>query len=81
MNYYNYNFWAKCPADGKSIQYELQIKHSEMIMAEDIVAACDFVSPMYQENIADYLAETLPGEIRVIGTHSGVEVEKVRCGR
>ena len=74
MNIYGYTFSVQCPNDSSSIEYTLLIRHDEMIMAESIVSACDFKSPMYQEQVADELRRLLPGEQSISADHAGVEI-------
>ena len=73
MNIYRYRFTAKCPADGQQIQYQLEIRTDDMIMAEDIVKHCNHADG-YQEYIASKLKEKLGGSVKLTGTHSGVEI-------
>lgn len=77
MNMYGYTFTVECP-NGGAAEYTLLILHDEMIMAEDIVKACEFAGPMYHEFIADHLRAELPGRQTLSGEHAGVEVETVR---
>ena len=80
MNIYRYAFQANCPADGETIDYQLEIRHDDMIMAEDIVEVCRALTDDYQEIMADVIAGALPGSIKITATHSGVEVETIREG-
>ena len=77
MNIYGYTFWVKCPNDSAEIEYTLLIEHDQMIMVEDIIAACRFPAS-YQEEIADKLHELLPGKISISAEHQGVEVTTTR---
>ena len=74
LNIYQYDFSVKCPNGGEPIMYALSIRHPEMIMAEDIVKACDLAGPLFQEQIADHLANELPGDISIVAEHAGVMV-------
>lgn len=73
MNIYEYDFSASCPNDGESIKYRLEIECEEMIMAEHIVEICNQAHG-YQENIAKELKQKISGNIKLIGTHSGVRI-------
>lgn len=73
MNKYKYNFRAKCPNDNKSIEYQLIIKTSDMIMAEKIVEICAEIDG-FQELIAAELKKEFSGSIKLKGKHSGVKI-------
>ena len=77
MNIYGYTFNCQCPNDEASIEYTLIIRHTEMILVEDIIKACK-LPPSYQENIADQLRDLLPGEISISALHQGVELTTTR---
>jgi len=77
MNIYGYTFFVKCPNDDAEIEYTLLILHDEIIMVEDIIAACKFPAS-YQEDIADKLRDLLPGKISISATHQGVDITTER---
>ena len=77
MNRYNYQFAAICPSDGETIIYHLTIKTSDLIKAEDIVAACK-VGTVYHETIADELAAKFGGRQKLRATHQGVHITTTR---
>jgi len=73
MNTYKYNFTVICPNDNALIDYHLEIRSTEIIMAESIVKYCDNAEG-YQECIAEGIKEEIGGAVKVIGIHSGVEI-------
>ena len=77
MNRYKYNFLVKCPNDRKDIPYTIIIHHSELILVEDVISACD-INSGYQEDIADILRAALPGNQKITGIHQGVLVVTTR---
>lgn len=79
-NTYRHTFTAKCPSDGKTIAYRLTIHTDRMLPVEHIRAATDKFKTGYHEEIADALAEMLPGDQEILAVHQGIEVETVRSG-
>ena len=73
MNTYKYSFKVGCPNDGAKIEYKLTIKSATVIMAENIVKYCSGAEG-YQEYIAQVLKEKLGGNLKLVGTHSGVKI-------
>lgn len=80
-NTYRFTFTAKCPSDGETIIYRLEIHTDRMLPVEHIRAATSQFKSGYHEDIADALSEMLPGEQTLVATHQGVEVETVREGK
>lgn len=78
LNIYRHWFVAQCPNDGEMIYYKLEIKTPEVIMVEHIKTATALFKKGHQEQIADALHEQFAGELRMWGTHQGVEIETVR---
>ena len=77
MNIYEAKVHGKCPLNRQWDYYTLTITSEQMIVCEEIEAACNIVrgSTMTQENIADQLRKSLPDncKMRLIGTHANVE--------
>jgi hypothetical protein len=78
MNIYRAKFQAVCPNNGKTILYDLEIRSRNVIMVEDILAACDFKSPAYHEKIADHIRDRIPGLQVLRAHHHGVDIETIR---
>lgn len=78
LNIYTMNFIARCPNDGAVIDYRLEIRTPEMIMVEHINSETHGIVEGHQEQIADHLHERFGGELRIWGTHQGVDIESVR---
>lgn len=77
MNVYTYNFRSACPSDNDAIEYELVIESEFTIMAEDIVAACEYHKSAFHEVIADDLMR-LGGKQKITACHCGVKIETFR---
>lgn len=74
-NTYEYSFTATCPNDGTRIGYSLRIvTQGEVIMTEDIEAACRHTEPAYHEDIADRLHARFGGQQTLVATHGDVRV-------
>lgn len=78
MNKYSTKFIALCPVNNKSIIYQLEIKHIEKILVEDIVEAISEFTSGFHESIADNLFEKFGGEQTLIANHHGVIIETER---
>lgn len=78
FNIYKHWFVAQCPNDGDQIYYKLQIRTTKTIFVEHIKAATALIKAGIQEQIADGLFDQFGGELRIWGTHQGVEIETVR---
>lgn len=78
LNIYTATFAARCPNDGAMIDYTLEIRTPETLMVERINEATHAIDVGHQEQIADHLHERFGGELRVWGTHQGVDIESVR---
>lgn len=75
---YRCRFISKCPANGKSIDYELVIESVHAISVDHITAACALHHEGYHEQIAADLAEQFPGTRQTLAAHHhGVDIETV----
>lgn len=82
MNIYRIPFSVKCPNNSHVISYSLSVESKATIMVEDIVAAVDALpDDGFQEDIADQLADALPGLHTITAHHGGVDIETRRKGR
>lgn len=80
-NIYRHRFCAKCPNNGRTISYQLEIEASGVIMVEEIVKAgqeAGCLPQPYHENIADMMLSRFGGRQRLRAMHHGVEIETVR---
>lgn len=80
MNIYRHTFTAKCPSDGDTIIYNLEIRSLAVVMVEHIRTATALIKSGYHERIADELAERLGGDQTIKAVHQGVEIETLRLG-
>ena len=79
MNIYRLSHRASCPNGNLVDVYKITIKSKAMLMVEDITSAIKSVpNPVFQEDLADHLRNTLGAEIIVLGTHYGIEIESRR---
>jgi hypothetical protein len=78
MNIYRHRFSATCPANGRIVEYSLEIRACRMILAEDIVKACGQVKRAYHEQIAETLYNKLGGFQVLTAHHHGVDIETRR---
>jgi hypothetical protein len=80
VNTYTAEFFAKCPANAARVKYTLTIETTEMLMVEDINAALlrDEFREGYHEQMADRLAQLLPGRQTMRAFHHGVSIETTR---
>ena len=62
----------------KQITYELEIKHTDKILVEDILETISKLLIGYHENIADELFKKFGGEQTLIANHHGVFIETER---
>lgn len=79
MNIYTQPFRAKCPTNGRSVDYVLTItvESACMILVEDIQQAVREVKG-YQEKIADRLYELFGGIQTLVGHHHGTTARSTR---
>lgn len=77
-NIYHYVFTVTCPNNSRVILYDLEIVHKDMVMVEDIIAACSELPSCFQEEIADRLYERFGGYQVIKAHHHGVNVETRR---
>lgn len=79
MNIYRHRFSCRCPNNGISIIYDLEIRSQKMIYVEKIVLACQLWQQEHHEKLADALAAQFPGTIQVLKAHHhGVDIETCR---
>jgi len=78
MNKYSTKFIALCPVNNKPIIYQLEIKHIEKILVEDILETISDFASGFHESIADKLFEKFGGEQTLIANHHGVFIETER---
>jgi hypothetical protein len=78
MNKYTTKFNSICPVNNKQITYQLEIKHTEKILVEEILEAVSKFLIGYHENIADELFKKFGGEQTLIANHHGVVIQTER---
>jgi hypothetical protein len=81
LNTYTVEFAVNCPTNGIRVKHRLRIECALVIPVEQIVAVVEGIEAgerLYQEEIADRLAEALPGRHILTGHHHGVDIETVR---
>lgn len=79
MNAYTTEFFATCPNGGARIKYRLRIETREMLMAEDIVNACEETDEGFHEEIADAMLKRFGGVQKLVAEHHGVTIETTRA--
>ncbi len=77
MNIYRVNFSAKCPSNGKTIDYALRISSCRMILVEDILAEVERVKDSWHEDIAAILHSRFGGSQVLRATHHGVHITTI----
>lgn len=79
-NTYRHTFFAKCPANGIRIEYQLRIDvpAHQQIRVELIVAVAGAIRSGYHEEIADILQRKLGGAQVLTAFHHGVGIETRR---
>lgn len=78
MNIYTTKFFARCPANGARIEYDLKIQTGKVIPVEDINDFVDNIKQGFHEDIADSLAFKFGGAQVLIAHHHGVGIETIR---
>lgn len=81
LNTYTAEFATACPTNGVRVKHRLRIESAEVIPVEQIVAVIEGIESgerMFQEEIADRIAASLPGRQVLFGHHHGVDIETVR---
>lgn len=75
MNTYKTTHRASCP-NGKLVDtYQITISSHNTIMVEAIIESLATApNPVFQEDLADYLRQSLGASVVVQGWHYGVEV-------
>ena len=79
MNAYTTEFFANCPNGGRRIKYRLRIETRDMLMAEDILSACDATDEGFHEGIADAMLKRFGGVQTLVAEHHGVTIETTRA--
>ena len=79
MNAYTTEFFAACPNGGHRIKYRLRIETRDMLMAEDIVSACEATDEGFHEEIADAMLKRFGGVQTLVAEHHGVTIETTRA--
>lgn len=80
-NTYRHTFFARCPANGIRIEYQLRIDvpAHQTVRVEQIVAATSSIRAGYHEDIADTLQRKLGGSQVLTAFHHGVGIETRRA--
>ena len=78
MNTYRTSFFARCPANGVRITYDLTIESTVPVMVERILEVVEDIREAYHEDIADTLTVRLPGKQTLLATHHGVSIQTDR---
>jgi hypothetical protein len=78
MNKYITKFTSLCPVNQKQITYQLEIRHTEKILVEEILETVNKFLVGYHENIADELYKKFRGEQTLTANHHGVVIETER---
>lgn len=78
LNIYRITFAAKCPADGETIIYKLEIRTPEMIYVEHLKTATALHGSGFHEAIADNLYARFGGAQVMAAVHQGVELVTLR---
>lgn len=78
MNAYSVEFFATCPNGKARIKYRLRIETRDMLMAEDILAACELTADGFHEEIADAMLQRFGGVQTMVADHHGVTIETTR---
>lgn len=78
MNTYKTKFFAKCPANGIRVEFELTINTGSVIPVEDILAEVEGIKTGFHEEIADSLQQRFGGSQTLIADHHGVRIETTR---
>lgn len=78
MNKYTYIFVSHCPNNDRAITYRLKIKTNQVIMVEDIIAACAEHPRGFHEAIADDLHRRFSGKQKLKAYHHGVKIRTKR---
>lgn len=81
MNVYRCSFWDRCPENGDPVHYELEIRSRDFILAEDLSAFVFDERPknLYQEKIADAIAERFRGALVIVrGWHGEIFIKSRR---
>ena len=77
QNTYTHRFKARCPNNGQTINFALEIETEETLMVEDILLACSNLNELH-EKIADNLLREFGGKQTLTAHHHGVDIKTVR---
>lgn len=77
MNIYTFGFVTECIKNDDLIQYTLEIRTSNVIIAEDLM---EFAVPdkALHEDLADRFFERFGGRQKMVATHGAVMIETRR---
>lgn len=78
MNTYKTQFFAKCPANGVRISYDLTINTGSVIKVEDLIDEVGSIGEGLHEQIADRLHSKFGGSQVLKADHHGVRIETIR---
>lgn len=79
MNKYEFQHVAKCPNGVLNDTYSVVLESERTIQVESILKCLkDAPDPTYQEDLADFLRNTLAAKTTVTGFHFGVRVTCIR---
>lgn len=82
MNTYKFYAVARCPVQEQLDVYEAVIQSEEIIECEKIAKAVLKYSgkALFQESLAEVLAEELGVEVVLVGAHCGIDVVSTAYG-
>lgn len=78
MNTYKTKFFAKCPANGIRVEFDLTINTGSVIPVEDILKEVEDIQKGFHEDIADRLHRRFGGSQTLVAEHHGVRIETIR---
>lgn len=79
MNRYELTHRAKCPNGGLVDCYEITIESLTTIHVEEISKTLKAApDPIFQEDLADHLRNTLGACVIIVGTHHGIKITTIR---
>lgn len=78
LNAYSVAFSAKCPVNGRPIQYNLTIQGEAVVLVEALLRAVRKIKKGLHEDIADQLHRRFGGTQVLTASHHGVIIETRR---
>ena len=78
MNKYTIKFVAKCPENGKVIEYTLKVRCDFVIQVERLTDFALSTHESFHEDLADELQEMFGGRQKLTAFHHGVKIETYR---